>query len=158
MIVRDSEKTPPAPTPAIALPMMNIVVFFAVAQTRDPIMTNDMTTVKTLFTAKLWYTLPQVGCSVVVVSKYAEVYQLASDNEWKSFVMRGLGTMLEMCNRCFTLQLPLWSCPSRRGILQSLKTKRRATLEVCWDTRCRILLLMQLTHILSNSRLTFRGD
>jgi hypothetical protein len=69
---------------------MNIVVFFAVAQTRDPIMTNDITNRKTPFTGKLWYTLPQVGWSVVVVSKYAVVYQLPSDNEWKSFVMRGL--------------------------------------------------------------------
>lgn len=90
MIVRDPDNTPPAPTPAIALPMMNIVVFFAVAQMRDPIMTSDITNMKTRLTEKLWYTLPQVGWSVVVVSKYAEVYQLASNNEWKSFVIRGL--------------------------------------------------------------------
>jgi hypothetical protein len=53
VIVKDPDNTPPAPTPAIALPIMNIVVFVAVAQMKDPIMTNDMTNMKTPFTAKL---------------------------------------------------------------------------------------------------------
>lgn len=90
MIVRAPEKTPAQPTPPIALPTMNIVLFFAAALMRDPVTVNDIPNKKTFFTAKFWYTLPQVGWSAVVVSKYAEVYQLASENEWKSFVMLGL--------------------------------------------------------------------
>lgn len=70
--------------------MMNILLFGAAAQIKDPIKKSIMTNIKTLFTVKAWYTFPQVGWSAVAVSKYADTYQLASDSEWKSSVMRGL--------------------------------------------------------------------
>jgi hypothetical protein len=81
MIDMDPVNTPPEPIPATALPMINTMLLGAAPHTRDPPMNNNIFRIKTLFIAKIWYTLPQLGESAVTVIRYAELYQPTSERE-----------------------------------------------------------------------------
>ena len=90
MIVRLPEKMPPDARPAIALPMMNEILFGATAQRREPAMKSTVTWMNKDFTLNVWNIFPHVGWSAVAVRKYAAPYHSPSDRAWKSSVIRGL--------------------------------------------------------------------
>jgi hypothetical protein len=49
----DPVNTPPEPTPAIALPMINTVLLGAAPHTSDPPINNNIFKINTLFIAKI---------------------------------------------------------------------------------------------------------
>ena len=68
----DPVNTPPEPIPAIALPMINTILLGATPHIADPPINSNIFRIKTLFTGKIWYTLPQLGESAATVIRYAE--------------------------------------------------------------------------------------
>ena|SRR5579859_6527478 len=90
MIVRPPANCPPAPKPASARPTMNTGLFGATADISEPNIKSSMINTKTLLRLNITYNLPQVGCRVVVVMRYAEPYHPTSESALKSLVICGL--------------------------------------------------------------------
>lgn len=109
MIVNPPANCPPAPKPASARPMMNIGLFGAKAEMSEPSMKSSIININTLLRLKITYNLPQVGCSAVVVRRYAEPYHPTSARELKSFVICGL-TLINLQEE-YTWRLLRLFCP-----------------------------------------------
>jgi hypothetical protein len=63
------ERTPPAPTPAIALPMMNAIEFGAAAQTVEPTTNTKMEPKKVALMGTNLYSFPKSSWNAALVSK-----------------------------------------------------------------------------------------
>jgi hypothetical protein len=60
---------PPEPSPAIALPIINIVVVGATLQMRDPTAKMTTTNMNAPFTLNVWNTFPHVGNNAADVNR-----------------------------------------------------------------------------------------
>jgi hypothetical protein len=68
-MVKPPANIPPAPSPAIALAMMKIMLFGDKAQMREPSVKIDITVTKVYLRSKFWKILPHVGIRAVFVRR-----------------------------------------------------------------------------------------
>lgn len=90
---------PPAPTPAMALPMMKAMEFGAAPQRADPTSNSNIADKKLALMLKKAYSFPKTSCTEQVESMNAVPYQPMSPAELNSFVMAGMAveTMRRSC-------------------------------------------------------------
>lgn len=82
--------TPPAPIPAIALPMMKAIELGAAAQIVDPTMNTRIDPKNVVLIGMNLYNFPNSNWKAALVSKYAVPYQPISFGDLKSFVICGI--------------------------------------------------------------------
>lgn len=84
------EKIAAAPTPATARPTISIVDDAAAAQSTEPSSKIIRPLRNVHLTLKELYSLPNVGCMVVCMRRYADPYQPTSSRDWKVVVIFGV--------------------------------------------------------------------
>jgi hypothetical protein len=93
-------KTPDAPTPAMALPMMSASECGAVAHTMDPNSKSTSASKNTFLIEKKVYSFPYARVRVAVVRRYADVYHPMSSSAWKSSVIAGTAVVMMVWSYC----------------------------------------------------------
>lgn len=86
--------TPPAPRPAMALPMMKAIELGAAPQMAEPTSNNTRAVRKVAFTFRKAYNFPNTNRKAQLVSRYAVPYQPTSFNAWNSFVIAGVAVAM----------------------------------------------------------------
>ena len=82
--------TPPAPRPAMALPMMKATELGAAPQMAEPTSNNTRAVRKVAFKFRKVYSFPNTNRKAQLVSRYAVPYQPTSFEAWNSFVIAGV--------------------------------------------------------------------
>lgn len=81
---------PPAPSPAIALPIMKATEFGAAPQTAEPTSKSTTAPIKVVLTFSMVYSFPNTNKNAQFVSRYEVPYQPISFAAWNSSVIAGV--------------------------------------------------------------------